>query len=233
MGGEPLVANGKPARMACLASRHRQNGAMAASEPDRDDDADDRGGPTYSYKPSLMGAPSQFALERDALRWQVSRFSGRIRYDRVTYIRMSYRPATMQSQRYLTEIWSPDNPKIQFASTSWRSIAEQERLDAAYTAFVTELHRRIAAAGPKAQFLTGMPQFNYWVGVAVFAAAIVAMVVLTVRAMQLGEWSGAGIVGALLLVFGYQLGQYFRRNLPGRYRPDAIPEQVLPRRRWF
>jgi hypothetical protein len=219
--------------MACLAGRHRQNGAMAASEPDRDDDADDRGAPTYSYKPSLMGAPSQFVLERDAMRWQVSRFSGRIRYDQVTYIRLSYRPATMQMHRYLTEIWSPSNPKIQFASTSWRTIAEQERLDAAYTAFVTELHRRIAAAGTKAQFLIGMPQFNYWIGVAVFTAAVGAMAALIVRAMQLGEWGSAGLIGALFLVFGYQLGLYFRRNLPGRYRPDAIPEQALPRRRWF
>jgi hypothetical protein len=31
------------------------------------------------------------------------------------------------------------------------------------------------------------------------------------------------------LVFGYQLGTYFYRNRPGRYRPDAIPPDVLPK----
>ena len=52
----------------------------------------------------------------------------------------------MQSHRFITEIWSADNPKIQIVSASWRSIMEQERLDEAYPSFISELHRRIAAA---------------------------------------------------------------------------------------
>jgi hypothetical protein len=216
---------------ACHGACQRENDRMTAPESDRDEDTGDRHLPTYSYKPSLMGAPSRFTLERDALHWQISRYSGRIRYDQVTCVRMSYRPATIQTHRFVAEIWSPGHPKIQFASSSWRSIAEQERFDASYVAFVAELHRRLATAGTKAQFLTGMPVFSYWVGVIVFAAAILAMAALAVRAMQLGEWSAAGVIGALLLVFAYQLGQYFRRNLPGRYRPDAPPAHVLPQRR--
>jgi hypothetical protein len=30
-------------------------------------------------------------------------------------------------------------------------------------------------------------------------------------------------------VFAYQLGTYFYRNRPSRYRPDAIPPEVLPK----
>jgi hypothetical protein len=58
----------------------------------------------------------------------------------------------MQSQRFLTEIWSERNPKIQIASVSWRNFMDQERLDTGYAGFVTELHRRIAASSPSAQF---------------------------------------------------------------------------------
>ena len=36
------------------------------------------------------------------------------------------------------------------------------------------------------------------------------------------------VVGIFFLVFAYQLGTYFYRNRPGRYRPDAIPTEVLP-----
>ena len=104
----------------------------------------------------------------------------------------------MQSQRFLTEIWSARNPKIQIASTSWRNFMEQERLDAGYTAFVTELHRRLAAAGSAARFSTGMPVINYWIGVVVFGAALLALVVMTLRALQLGEWAGAAIIGVLV-----------------------------------
>ena len=67
------------------------------------------------------------------------------------------------------------------------------------------------------------------IAIVVFGAALLALVLLTLRALQIGEWAGAGIVGALCAVFGYQLGNYFLRNRPGRYRPEALPPAVLPR----
>ena len=103
------------------------------------------------------------------MEWQIGRRSGRVRYDRVRAVRLSYRPVTMQTHRFIAEIWSADNPKIQIVSVSWRSIMEQERLDKAYSAFVTELHRRVSAAGAAAKFTTGLPVVNYWVGVVIFS----------------------------------------------------------------
>ena len=90
--------------------------------------------PAYAFKPSLMGGACQFTLKPDAMEWQIGRRSGRVRYDRVRAVRLSYRPVTMQTHRFITEIWSADNPKIQIVSVSWRSIMEQERLDKAYSA---------------------------------------------------------------------------------------------------
>jgi hypothetical protein len=113
--------------------------------------------PAYSFKPSLIGGACQFTLKPDALEWQIGHRSGRVRYDRVRAVRLSYRPVTMQTHRFIAEIWSADNPKIQIVSVSWRSIMEQERLDMAYSAFVTELHRRVSAAGAAAKFTTGLP----------------------------------------------------------------------------
>jgi hypothetical protein len=123
------------------------------------------GDPTYAFKASLIGSLCQFTLKPDALEWQIGRRSGRIRYDAVSAVRLSYRPVTMQSHRFIAEIWSPGNPKIQIVSVSWRSIMEQQRLDAAYAAFIIELHRRLAAAGAPARFSTGLPFATYWVGV--------------------------------------------------------------------
>jgi hypothetical protein len=184
--------------------------------------------PAYAFKPSLMGAMSEFVLRSDALEWSIGRRSGRISYDRIGAVRLSYRPVTMQSYRFVTEIWSPGNPKIQIASVSWRSMMEQQRLDAPYADFITQLHRRIAAAGGQAQFTSGVPVLTHWVGVAVFGAVMVAMAVMIVRAMQAGQWSGAAIIGLFVAVFAYQIGNYLRRNRPGRYRADAIPPAVLP-----
>jgi hypothetical protein len=185
--------------------------------------------PSYAFKPSLMGAMCQFTLKSDALEWQIGRHGGRTRYDRFSAVRLSYRPVTMQAHRFVTEIWSPDHPKIQIVSSSWRSLVEQERLDRGYAEFVTALHRRIAAAGGGTLFLTGMPAVSYWVGAIVFGVVMITTGVMVVRALQLSQWSVAAVIGAFFLVFAIQIGNYFRRNRPGRYRPDAIPAAVLPR----
>jgi hypothetical protein len=200
----------------------------AATEPE-DDDADDPGSLSYTYKPSLLGAPCHFLLRRDGLQWHMASFQGFIPYRDVRRVRLSYRPASMQAQRFLMEIWSAANPKIRIASASWRNFLDLERLDTGYAAFVTELHRRLAAVGSAAHFSTGMPVVSYWIGVLVFGAAILALVLLTLRALRVGEWAAAAIIGVLCVVFAAQLGTYFLRNRPGRYRPEAVPPSVLPR----
>jgi hypothetical protein len=185
--------------------------------------------PAYAFKPSLIGGICQFALRPDALEWQIGRRSGRVRYDRVRAVRLSYRPVTMQTHRFITEIWSADNPKIQIVSVSWRSIMEQERLDKAYSGFIAELHRRIAAAGAPVKFTTGLPLVSYWIGIVIFSGVILATGGLFLRAIGSVQWAATAVVGIFFLVFAYQLGTYFYRNRPGRYRPDAIPPSVLPK----
>jgi hypothetical protein len=217
-------ASGKSATIACM-GRLRHNAGMTAEIADDPAVAD----PTYSFKPSLIGAICQFRLKPDAMDWQIGRRSGRLRYDRIRAIRLSYRPVTMQSHRFITEIWSADNPKIQIVSVSWRSIIEQERLDQGYSAFVTELHRRVAAAGDAAKFTAGLPAAIYWIGVVIFTAVILATGALVVRAIDSMQWGATAVVAIFFLVFAYQLGNYFYRNRPIRYRADAIPRGVLPK----
>src|SRR5205085_10020402 len=105
---------------------------MPTSGADAPGDAD--GDPVYAYKPSLLGAPFEFRLAADAFEWRKGRHTGRTPYDHIRRIRMSFRPATMQNYRFVAEVWPANGPKLQIASTSWRSVIEQERLYGAYTA---------------------------------------------------------------------------------------------------
>jgi hypothetical protein len=184
--------------------------------------------PVYGYKPSLLGAPWQFRLRGDALEWQVGRHEGRVPYGRIARVRLSYRPSTLQTRRFLAEVWSAGGPKLPIASASWRSTVEQENLEAAYSAFIRELHRRIAAAGTQATFQTGSPALLYWPGVAIVAAAALAIGLLAVRALMLGQWSAAAIVVGFLVLFAWQGVTFFSRNRPGRYRPEAVPAYLVP-----
>ena len=182
----------------------------------------------YVYKPSLMGAAWELRLRPDALEWRTGRHDGRIPYGRITRIRLSFRPVTMQTRRFVTEIWWPGAPRLSIASTSWRSLLEQAAQDHDYGAFVRELNARVAVAGGAASFETGVPSFLYWPGVVVFFGVAAGLAVLTVHALATGVYSGAALVAAFLALFVWQSGGYFKRNRPGRYRPDAPPKALVP-----
>jgi hypothetical protein len=189
---------------------------------------DEEGNPAYAFKASLAGGMRRFTLKPDALHWQVGNRGGSARYDRIRAVRLSYRPVTMQSHRFVAEIWPVGQSKIQIVSVSWRSMMEQQRLDAAYAAFLAELHRRIAIARGNTQFSAGLPLVIYWIGVTVFTAVLLATAALVVRAAQTAQWTATVFVALFLAVFTYQIGQYFYRNQPRRYPSGQIPAAVMP-----
>jgi hypothetical protein len=182
----------------------------------------------YSYKPALFGAPWTFRLGADALEWQAGVRSGRVPYGQIVRVRLSFRPVSMQSRRYIAEIWPLRGAKLQIISTSWRSMMEQERLDSSYVGFLAALHARMGATGGSARFETGLPPLIYWLGLAAVAFVSLSLAALLVRALQGSQWSGAAFVAGFLAIFLWQAGTFLRRNRPGLYRPDAIPQEVLP-----
>jgi len=201
---------------------------MSTPDGQSTEPADAAAGASYSYKPSLMGAAFEARLEPDALAWQAGGRTGRIPYKDIRRLRLSFRPVTMQSQRFLTEIWPMQGPKIVLASCSWRSMFEQERRDAPYAAFVTELHRRLAAAQSSARFDAGSPPLLYWPAVTLFAGVSLSIAALLVRALQLGSLGGAAFIAAFLALFLWQAGTFFRRNKPRAYTPDSPPHDLVP-----
>ena len=94
---------------------------------------------------------------------------------------------------------------------------------------MSELSRRIGAAGGNTAFDTGSPAFLYWPGVVIFIGAALALAALAVRALQQQAWGGAAFVAAFFALFLYQAGNFFRRNRPGTFRPDAVPPLLLPK----
>jgi hypothetical protein len=188
----------------------------------------DSGEPLYAYKPSFTGAPWQFRLRPDALEWRVGVRGDCVAYRDIRRLRLAFRPAAMLGRRYVAEIWPPSGPKLTIASLSWKGLAEQERLDAGYLAFVAELHRRLAAAGSRASFERGAPVLLYWPALALSAAAALAMGALTIEALRAGTLTGTLFIAAFLALFAWQMGGFFGANRPGTYRPDSPPAAVLP-----
>lgn len=182
----------------------------------------------YAYKPSLIGGAWILRLAPDGLHWSMGALSGRVAYDSIRSIRLSFRPVTMQSYRFLAEVRADTRLKIPIASASWKSIMEQGRQDEAYSRFIKALHAKIAEAGGTPRLQAGAIAFLYWPGLLVFAGICVAMIALMVRAIQQRETAALLFLFGFFLVVLWQLGMFFKRNLPRRYTLDAIPPDVLP-----
>ena len=183
----------------------------------------------YTFRPSLLGAPWQLKLADDGIEWMTGQRTGRVAYRSVRRLRMSFKPASMQSQRFITEVWAEGAPKLQIISVSWKSMVEQERLDKPYAAFVAELHRRLEQAAAPVRYEQGTNPLRYWPGLVVFVGVALGLIVLIVRALLINEWSGAAFIGAFLALFFWRIGPYFRRNRPGFYRAEAPPAALLPK----
>ena len=184
--------------------------------------------PRYAYKPALVGMMSEFELQPDAVLWTRAGNVVRVPYGDIRRVRLAFRPVSMQSHRFITEIWAMGGKKLTIASCSVRSMFEQTRQDEEYNAFIVELHRRLTPLGRAIRFQTGSPFLLYWIGVAVIAALCFAACMLVWRSLEADALLGAAFIAGMLGFFLWQTGGFLRRNKPGLYAPDAVPPQVLP-----
>ena len=67
---------------------------------------------TYSYRPSLLGAAWSFRLTQTGIAWETGRKSGLVPYRDIRRVRLSFKPVSMQSQRFLCEVWADGAPKL-------------------------------------------------------------------------------------------------------------------------
>ena len=185
-------------------------------------------GMTYIFKPSLVGGARQFALTDEGLSWQFGGKSGVWPLDKIAAIRLSYRPISMQSNRFRADIEDSRGERVTLFSTTWHTIALMARQDDGYRAFIVELHRRLKAAGRKVFLIAGINPKIYMAGLALMALVAVAIAGLLIRALVTGEFAGAIFLVGFAGLFVWQIGGFMKRNRPRAYTLDALPMDVLP-----
>jgi hypothetical protein len=183
---------------------------------------------SYAYKASLISAAYQFELTDAGLSWQMGRRSGVWPYADIASIRLSYRPMSMQSRRFRADIARVGGERIAILSTTWQTVALMTPQDQDYRAFVTELHRRMKAAGSTASLIGGIGTVTYAMAVAILALLAIAMIGLFVRALATSEFTGALFLVGIAIWFAWTIGGFIRRNRPSRYSFDALPATLLP-----
>lgn len=182
----------------------------------------------YQYRPRITGAVHTFRLTPDALEWDLGRWSGRLPYRDVAYMRFSLRPTNLASNRYLVEVRSKDGLKLPIASVSTKSMLVSENRGPAYRVFVTELASRVRAAAPASHFEAGLPSWRWWPAVIFAFTTLAAILYVMAHAFAIGEKSLAVMMTVFGGLFVWQVGVTLLRNRP-RICGAAIPAEVLPK----
>lgn len=182
----------------------------------------------YAYKASLMGSAHLFELTKKGLSWKVGGRSGVWAYTDITAINLSFRPSSMQSRRFRADIRHADGGRLKIMSTNWQTVSLMVPQDQGYGGFMTELHRRMAAAGSRAALSGGLSVIHYGAAITLVGLLAIAMIGLLVRALAIGEWAGVLFLLAFAALFYWQIGGFVRRNRPITYSFDQLPKTLLP-----
>jgi len=183
----------------------------------------------YAYKASLIGSAHQFELTGDGLSWRIAGRSGVWDYADISAVKLSYRPVSMQQQRFRADIDNAKGGRIAILSTTWQTatlVAPQGHL---YRDFIVELHCRMKAAGSTARLVGGLGPKTYTAALALLAFLAVAMAGLLLMALLASNWMGALFLVGFAALFTWQVGGFVTRNRPRRYSFDQLPDALLPK----
>ena len=183
---------------------------------------------SYIYKPSVAGSPQSFELTDEGLSFRAGFRSGVWRYGDIARIRLIYRPVSMLAHRFRADLQHKDGKKLTIVSASWAGIVALTPQNDSYRAFVEDLHRRIAAERSDVVCLAGLHPAAFAIAIAAFAAVMLAVAGLFVRALATGEFIAALFMVGFAVWFGWNTAALVTRNKPQRYEPGNVPRRVLP-----
>ena len=182
----------------------------------------------YIYKPSIAGSPQSFELTEQGLSFKAGFRSDVWRYGDIARIRLIYRPVSMLAHRFRADLQHKDGKKLTIVSASWAGIVALTPQNDSYRAFIEELHRRIAAERSDVVCLAGLHRGAFAFTVAAFAAVMIALAGLFVRALVTGEFIAALFMLGIGAWFSWNTRGLLTRNKPQRYEAANVPRQLLP-----
>ncbi|MCP1732518.1 hypothetical protein [Bradyrhizobium elkanii] len=183
----------------------------------------------YAYKASLIGSAHQFELTEEGLSWRIAGRSGVWDYADISAVKLSYRPVSMQQQRFRADIDNARGGRIAILSTTWQTATLMAPQGHLYRDFIVELHRRMQAAGSTARLVGGLGPKTYTAALALLACLVAAMIGLLLTALLTSNWMGALFLVGFAALFTWQVGGFVTRNRPRRYSFDQLPDALLPK----
>jgi hypothetical protein len=182
----------------------------------------------YEHRAKPYAQEARFEMKRDVLAVTQGSRSGDFAYGDITMVRLLYKPRNTTNEGYQAKLYRKDRRTVGLTNLTWKSLVDLDRQDADYATFVKTLIQRIATANPNVVLEAGMPRWLHILTAVAGGIAMIALVLVGIAALRQGGWPMALMTVAIGAYFVWWTWRYLGRNRPRRFRPDAIPPDVMP-----
>ncbi len=183
----------------------------------------------YHLKANAFVGARTYRLTEDALTWEeVGKKLDGVFYDDISEVRLAYAPTRAATNRYRAQVIFRKGGMAELFNLDYVSLANFAEHNEEYVAFLTELHRRLAARGKNVVFRQGNSLVAFILNVAL---TVFIFTGLALAFMLFLSWGGPWVAVAkfvIVLLFLPVLIQYIRKAWPAKYDPLALPAAVLP-----
>jgi hypothetical protein len=183
----------------------------------------------YRLKAHAFVGRRTYRLTDQALTWEEDGKSlDGVRYEDIAEVRLAYFPTRAATNRYRAQIIFRQGGMVQLFNTDYRGLLDFHEQNAEYVAFMTELHKHLAAQGNGIVYRLGNSPAAY-VGNMILMVFIFAMIALSLF-LFVAVGGGWLVVTKFVIVLAFVpvLIRYMRRAKPGIYDPAALPSTALP-----
>jgi hypothetical protein len=182
----------------------------------------------YEHRAKPYAQEARFEMKPDVLAVTQGSRSGDFAYRDIDLVRLLYKPRNTTNEGYQAKLYRKDRRTVGLTNLTWKSLVDLDRQDEAYSTFVRALISRIAADNPSVVLEAGMPRWLHTLTALAGGIAMVALVFVGIQALRQGGWPMALMTLAIGAYFVWWTSRYLGRNRPRRFRPDAIPPDVMP-----
>lgn len=184
---------------------------------------------SYRLRANAFVGERTYRLTDDALTWEEEgKPLNGVFFDQIATVRLSFSPTRVATRRFRTRVFPKAGGMTEFFNLSYRGFADFADQSAEYTAFVRELHRRLAAKGKDAAFHAGQSTLAFIRDLLISAFIFVGLAAV-VLLLPISALPGVVIVKLVVIAaFAPTLVRYLRRAKPTRYDPLDIPAALLP-----
>ncbi|MFY0650532.1 MAG: hypothetical protein JXQ96_00795 [Cyclobacteriaceae bacterium] len=182
----------------------------------------------YSFRKSAFDKDKTYELTQTSI--SITDHEGRTTdtpYSDIETVNLQF-VSTKNNSFYQCELKLKNGSKILLKSQHYKGIANFEDRKEEYSLYISGLHKILNASKLDIKYKKGISPVAYFLSMAIFILTgflfpIIAIVMLIGGQLLFGL---AGLFVGIMLIL--KMLKYAKKNKPGTYSPDDLPESLLP-----